>query len=117
MPTEPGHVGLLADLPAPTAALKERLYVASDGGATLTGGLYQCNGTAWRLLFSLPVPQLVSGDVRDLTGAGAPVDGVAGTGAASAGPGSRYTDITNANLYINANTKASPTWKLVTRVA
>jgi hypothetical protein len=54
------------------------------------------------------------GDVAELIGAGAPVDGM--TGAMVAGPGSRYTDITNANLYINGNTKASPTWKLVTRV-
>jgi hypothetical protein len=46
-----------------------------------------------------------------------PVDGTSGTGAGTAGKGSRYTDTTNGNLYLNANTKASPTWKLVTRAA
>lgn len=49
--------------------------------------------------------------------AGVPVDGVSGTGAGFAGPGSICIDYTNANLYVNANTKASPTWKLVTRAA
>jgi len=48
---------------------------------------------------------------------GVPVDGVSGTGAGFAGPGSICVDYTNANLYVNANTKASPTWKLVTRAA
>lgn len=52
-----------------------------------------------------------------LTGAGVPVDGVSGTGAAVAGPGSIYLDVTNANMYLNGNTQASPTWKLVTRAA
>jgi hypothetical protein len=56
-------------------------------------------------------------EVCDLEGAGVPTDGSSGTGAGFAGPGSRYTDYTNANLYINGNTKASPTWKLVTRAA
>jgi hypothetical protein len=56
-------------------------------------------------------------EVCDLEGDGVPTDGSSGTGAGFAGPGSRYTDYTNANLYINGNTKASPTWKLVTRAA
>lgn len=41
----------------------------------------------------------------------------AGTGIAVAGPGSRYTDITNAKLYINGGTLAVPVWKLVTSAA
>lgn len=45
----------------------------------------------------------------------APTDGT--TGATIAGPGSLLIDRTNMNLYINGNTKASPTWKLVTRAA
>jgi hypothetical protein len=53
--------------------------------------------------------------IRELIGAGTPTDGT--TGANVAGPGSRYTDITNANLYLNGGTKASPVWKLVTRSA
>jgi hypothetical protein len=56
-------------------------------------------------------------NVAILTGNGAPTDGTSGTGANVAGPGSLYIDYTNANHYINANTKASPTWKLVTRAA
>lgn len=48
---------------------------------------------------------------------GVPVDGTSGTGAGFAGKGSLATDITNGDLYINAGTKASPTWKLVTRAA
>lgn len=49
--------------------------------------------------------------------AGVPTDGGAGTGQGFAGPGSLCIDYTNANMYINANTAASPTWKLVTRAA
>lgn len=59
----------------------------------------------------------MTNDVIILTNAGIPSNGGAGTGAGSAGPGSMCVDYTNANLYINANTKASPTWKLVTRAA
>lgn len=46
-----------------------------------------------------------------ISGAGAPTNGT--TGANVAGPGSLYTDITNGVLYINTNTKASPTWTKV----
>jgi hypothetical protein len=42
--------------------------------------------------------------------AGAPVDGTSGTGAGYAGPGSLCIDKTNAKLYINTNTAASPLW-------
>jgi len=48
-----------------------------------------------------------------LAGAGAPTDGTSGTGAAVASPGCLYQDITNAKLYINTNTKASPLWTVV----
>ena len=57
----------------------------------------------------------VSNDVVLMTGAGVPTN--ATTGATFAGPGSLYVDITNAKLYINGGTKASPTWKLVTSAA
>ncbi len=46
-----------------------------------------------------------------LNAAGAPTDGT--TGAAVAGPGSLYIDITAGVLYINTNTKVSPTWTIV----
>lgn len=56
-------------------------------------------------------------DVVFIGKAGVPVDGGAGTGVNVAGTGSICVDYTNGNLYVNANTKASPTWKLVTRAA
>lgn len=49
--------------------------------------------------------------------AGVPVDGTSGTQAGVAEKGALVIDTTNGNLYINANTKASPTYKLVTRAA
>jgi hypothetical protein len=52
-------------------------------------------------------------DLMELAGAGVPVDGT--TGAGQAGKGSRYIDVTNAQLYINGGTKAAPVWKIVTR--
>jgi hypothetical protein len=66
------------------------------------------------------MPMLAS-DVLDMVGAGVPVDYTDGTppatGEGTAGPGSRYTDITGAKLYINGGTKAQPIWKLVTSAA
>lgn len=56
-------------------------------------------------------------EVCVLNGAAAPTDGGAGTGFGVAGPGSFYIDTVGANAYINAGSKASPVWKLVTRAA
>lgn len=42
------------------------------------------------------------------------LEGGAGVGVGVAGPGSRYTDITNAKLYINGGTAAQPDWNIVT---
>lgn len=61
---------------------------------------------------SAPVGQ---NNVVELSGAGAPVDGT--TGDNLAGPGSRYTDITGADLYIQTSLITTPVWKLVTRAA
>ena len=49
------------------------------------------------------------------TGTTAPVNGVAGTGAGFAGPGSMYVraDGVNSKVFINTNTKASPTWTVI----
>lgn len=63
--------------------------------------------------FYTKAPLRLVEDVVELIGTGAPTDGGAGTGAGVAGPGSRYTDITAGKLYINTNTKASPTWTVV----
>lgn len=45
--------------------------------------------------------------------AGAPTDGTSGTLANKAEKGALLVDTTNAILYINTNTKASPTWTKV----
>lgn len=45
--------------------------------------------------------------------AGAPVNGTSGTYAGVARKGSLLVDTTNAVLYINTNTQASPTWTVV----
>lgn len=56
---------------------------------------------------------LANTDVVMIAGDGAPSDGTSGDGAGFAGPGSLYSDYTNGKLYINTNTKASPTWTVV----
>jgi hypothetical protein len=55
----------------------------------------------------------LSNEIVVLSGAGAPTDGTSGTGVGNAGPGSLYIDRTAGKLYINTNTKASPTWVVV----
>ena len=47
---------------------------------------------------------------RPFRNAGAPTNGTSGTFANQAGPGALLLDTTNAKLYVNTNTKASPTW-------
>lgn len=63
--------------------------------------------------FYKSAPLRLVADVVFLVGAAAPTDGVAGTGANVAGPGSLYSATTAGKLYINTNTKASPTWTIV----
>lgn len=57
---------------------------------------------------------ILTNNVVDLIGDGAPVDYTDGdpvaTGQDIAGPGSRYTDISGVTLYVNTGTKAEPTW-------
>lgn len=59
----------------------------------------------------------MANDVVIIQGSSAPSDGT--TGANVAGPGSLYIRVagSSSNAYINCNTKASPTWKLITRAA
>lgn len=45
-----------------------------------------------------------------ITNAGAPTDGASGTGQGFAGKGSLLVDVTNANLYQQTGTAASPVW-------
>lgn len=51
---------------------------------------------------------------RQQTVVGAPTNGTSGTFAGSAPIGSLLVDITNADVYQNTNTVASPTWTLIT---
>ncbi len=59
---------------------------------------------------------LINANVMIAPNAGAPTDGTSGTFAGFAGPGSLLIDTTNTNLYMNENTKASPTWVDITAV-
>lgn len=54
----------------------------------------------------------IDNSVFFLSGTGAPVDGVNGTGAGVTGPGSLYINISNGDHFRNTNTQASPTWTL-----
>jgi len=57
--------------------------------------------------------QHIGNGVWYFTNDGVPTAGTSGTGAGWAGPGSQCTDYTNAKLYINTGTAASPTWTVV----
>jgi hypothetical protein len=50
-------------------------------------------------------------DLMHMYGSGAPS---AATGANQAAPGSLYTDVVGAKLYLNGGSKAVPSWKIVT---
>jgi hypothetical protein len=52
-------------------------------------------------------------DVLVLVGTATPTDGVSGTGAGNAGPGSLHLNTSDGKLRTNTNTKASPTWTVV----
>lgn len=56
----------------------------------------------------------MSHDVCNFSIAGAPVDGVSGTGAGFAGPGSLVVRRDTGKGYFNGGSKASPAWKLIT---
>ena len=96
---------------APTYGAGIAMY--SSGGQVLDYGIDFTNVGAYPLNPDKAEMRL-SNDVCIMTGAGAPTDGAAGTGAGYAGPGSIYIDITNKTIRLNENTKASPTWTTVT---
>ena len=56
---------------------------------------------------------LADNNLLTAVNAGAPSNGTSGTLAGYAGKGCLLIDTTNAKLYINTNTKASPTWTVV----
>jgi hypothetical protein len=55
---------------------------------------------------------VIDTNVLFFSAAGAPVDGVSGSGAGVAGIGSLYVNSSNGDHYRNTNTQASPTWTL-----
>ena len=56
-------------------------------------------------------------NVLHIAGEGVPTSGTSGTGLNVCGPGSFYFDVTNAALYQNSNTAASPTWSVAAGAA
>jgi len=62
--------------------------------------------------FQASAKSLVEHGVINIAGYGVPTSGTSGTGVGVCGPGSLYFDATNALLYMNTNTTASPTWTL-----
>ncbi len=56
---------------------------------------------------------LSNNDLAVLCNAGAPTSGTSGTFAKKAGPGTLLLDYTNKVVYLNTNTKASPTWTAI----
>lgn len=101
------------------AAVLTNLSGGDDGTAIATSA--STIKTAWDLSDAASVMTVAvegSGAGTVSAAANAPLasgaDVVPGTGSTVAGPGSRYTDITNAKLYINGGTKAQPAWKIVT---
>lgn len=78
-----------------------------------TGLQYGNKINVWAWLNNLTL----GNDIAILTNAGAPTSGTSGTGAKKAGPGCLLIDTTNKNIYMNTNTKVSPTWTLLLRGA
>lgn len=79
-----------------------------------SAGLYTGGGEPLAIAKAIVRTPLEAGWIES---EGVPTDGGAGTGAGFAGKGAFCVDVTNADLYLNAGSKASPTWKLVTRAA
>lgn len=87
-----------------------------ESGASSSGwhaGIYFAAGAISRAYSRRVWIQDETADCVIMVNAGAPTDGTGGTGNGYAGPGSLLIDYTNTYLYINTNTKASPTWTKV----
>lgn len=87
-----------------------------ESGASSSGwhaGIYFAAGAISRSYSRRVWIQDETADCVFMVHASAPTDGTGGTGAGYAGPGSLLIDYTNKYLYINTNTKASPTWTKV----
>jgi len=98
------------------AAFKAKGLNSTPGsGFTYGVDLFDDGGSEYPDLPILNADVRLSKEVCVFQGAGVPTDAVTGAGFAEIG--SLYLDRTNGNAYLNANTKASPTWKLITRAA
>jgi hypothetical protein len=117
-------VGVNATLVAAVDAALEALVAIGVGGvATAVGTMTAGVGTI-TLTFAAGGPQLLLVATDNLMTGTSPTAAVAlttagvwGTGVGQAGPGSRYTDQTNAQMYLNGGTKIRPVWKQLTRAA
>lgn len=78
------------------------LYDAGRSPAILSGG-------GEPLAYAKAAVRL-NAEVCIFAGSGAPVDGISGTGAGFAGPGSLYVRTTSVKLYLNTGSRDSPTW-------
>lgn len=76
------------------------------GLSDAVGAFNKFNPWAWLRVMS-------DNNLAILANAGAPTNGTSGTFAGKAGPGCMVVDTTNAVLYINTGTKASPVWVAV----
>lgn len=126
-----GVIGIIADGVSASDGAVVALLDGDDGGTTTPFAMFKAiklNSTSGNNpQYGLDLLSAVSGflalvptkadirmadDVCILHGSGAPTDGV--TGANFAGPGSEYIRTGTGDHYFNTNTKASPSWKLVT---
>jgi hypothetical protein len=71
----------------------------------------------YKLLEGLHAQVTTNTFINSLSGAGAPTSGTTGTGAGVIPKVWLYLDETNADLYLNNGTVASPDWKLLAREA
>lgn len=124
-----GRIGQLADqVGGAMPDVPQSAYRVLSAGGSLMLGPYArptrhlIEARAGTLTYPTPSARIaapaISGtptDVIEMFGTDAPTDNV--TGLSTAGPGSRYTDISGANLYICTGSKAAPAWKPVTRAA
>jgi len=60
--------------------------------------------------------ELNKSNLQVVKNAGTPTDGTSGTKVGKAGPGCLLIDTTNAELYQNIGTLASPTWTIISNV-
>lgn len=78
--------------------------------ADAVGAFSKFNPWAWLRAMS-------DNNLAIIPNAGAPTNGTSGTFAGKAGPGCLLVDTTNAVLYVNVGTKASPVWSAISAIS